>query len=95
MKRSKKIHHAIHHVVTFLSFVIVAFTLSVCSSEIRAKKSNTAHDNSTCIDPSKIEPNAICTMEYAPVCGCDKKTYENACRASKSGVLKWTQGACK
>jgi hypothetical protein len=27
-----------------------------------------------------------CSMEYAPVCGCDTVTYSNACMAAKAGV---------
>ncbi|RSK36113.1 Kazal-type serine protease inhibitor family protein [Hymenobacter metallilatus] len=47
-----------------------------------------------CIDPSKIRQDAMCTMEYAPVCGCNNQTYSNACQASNAGVKTFTQGPC-
>lgn len=48
----------------------------------------------TCIDSSRINPDVMCIQLYKPVCGCDGKTYGNACVADNSGVRRWTEGEC-
>lgn len=66
-------------VIVFLQFFIL-LGLGSCSTK-------------QCIE--KPVADCVCTMQYDPVCGCNNKTYSNACTAECAGIKVYTKGPCE
>lgn len=47
-----------------------------------------------CFDKTRAQPSMVCDDDRRPVCGCNGKTYKNACEAGKAGVIHYKWGPC-
>jgi len=80
------------------------FYYGECGNVVASCKNNSdcsptefcAKDVGDCIGVGECVPKPeLCTMEYAPVCGCDMKTYSTHCIAFGSGTNVLRRGECE
>ena len=79
----------IKKITFFLNTVLIITFLKSCNRDNKISA-----EDELCINEDLIDETVVCYLIYAPVCGCNNKTYSNDCIASSNGVLSYTEGAC-
>ena len=59
-------------------------------NEYCRKKEEDCNGIGVCVENADI----MCTTEWEPICGCDGKTYSNACSATSAGMNIAYSGEC-
>ena len=68
--------------------IVIGLGVFSCTSN----KETTVKSSDPCV--ASTEDNCVCATNYEPVCGCDNKTYHNACHAKCSNVT-YVAGKCE
>ena len=75
--------------LTFISISLFAMSCENNSAEPGKENAST-----NCVEKT-FKEGLVCTAQYDPVCGCNNKTYSNACMAGGYGVGVSYNGECK
>jgi hypothetical protein len=79
---------------SILFILIICLSVIACREDENNCTSSSQTPSENCIDETLIEPDALCTEQYEPVCGCNNVTYSNSCHATNAGVTSYVDGAC-
>jgi hypothetical protein len=74
----------------FIFIIFYIFILSSCGVDTLKKSSSASSELSN----QNTSVSCMCTTDYSPVCGTDKKSYENACLAKCFGNQSFLAGNC-